>query len=268
MCDAPTWMALVEAAWSLGDRLLYLTSPNLRGDDVAELQTRLSRLGFDCGKVDGIFGHLASVAVASFQANCGLSEDGVFGPQTLRALERVSRQTGDGPGVSALRDREQIARESTATDTPRVAIGIAAEHAHLARLIARGLRRNQVRVITVLTSDAHEQAIAANSFDANFFFGIEIVGDLTSSCTLAHYEVPNYVSESGRELASASATALRRIGINLDPEVVGYQRPILRETKMPAVLCSFRDENLVRDHAPALAEAIAASIWDRFNRPA
>ena len=265
VCDAPTWMALVEASWSLGDRLLYLTSPNLRGDDVAELQTRMSRLGFDCGKVDGIFGPIAADAVASFQANCGLSEDGVFGPQTLRALDRVSRQTGDGPGVAALRDRERIADEAGMAEAPRVAVGVAQDHAHLARLIARGLRKNQVRVITVLTSDAHEHAVAANNFDANVFIGVEAASDLDQACTVAHYEVPNYVSESGRDLANAIAGALSAIGISLEPRVLGYQRPILRETKMPAVLCSIRDEIVIRDHAPAIAEAIAAAILGRFK---
>jgi N-acetylmuramoyl-L-alanine amidase len=34
-CDEGTWLALVEAGWSLGDRLLLLTAPHLRGDDVA-----------------------------------------------------------------------------------------------------------------------------------------------------------------------------------------------------------------------------------------
>ena len=157
-------MALVEASWSLGERLLYLTSPNLRGDDVAELQTRLSRLGFDCGKVDGIFGPIASEAVSSFQANCGLSEDGIFGQQTLLALDRVSRQTGDGPGIAALRDRDQLVRSGDSDEVLRVAIGVPKEFEHLARLIARALRKQQVRVITVLSADVHEQSLAANNF--------------------------------------------------------------------------------------------------------
>ncbi|MHB1090350.1 MAG: peptidoglycan-binding domain-containing protein, partial [Ilumatobacteraceae bacterium] len=55
-CDRNTWAALVEAAWILGSRLLYLTSPHMRGDDVASLQHQLARLGFDCGRVDGILG--------------------------------------------------------------------------------------------------------------------------------------------------------------------------------------------------------------------
>ena len=40
-----TWAALVESGFELGDRLLYLRSPNLRGDDVTELQRTLNRLG-------------------------------------------------------------------------------------------------------------------------------------------------------------------------------------------------------------------------------
>ena len=37
------------------------------GDDVAELQQRLSALGFDSGRVDGIFGDLTSAALGEFQ---------------------------------------------------------------------------------------------------------------------------------------------------------------------------------------------------------
>ena len=97
-CDEQTWTALVEAAWKLGDRLLFLTSPNLRGDDVAELQSRLGRLGFDCGRVDGILGPLTARALEEFQTNCGTAADGVCGPDTVRTLAMMSSQTGHGPG--------------------------------------------------------------------------------------------------------------------------------------------------------------------------
>ena len=62
-CDELTWTALVEAGWTLGDRLLMITAPNLRGEDVAELQRILARLGFNCGRVDGIFGSGALVKI-------------------------------------------------------------------------------------------------------------------------------------------------------------------------------------------------------------
>ena len=56
ICGPETWAALVESGFALGDRLLYQRRPNLRGDDVAELQHRLNGLGFDAGREDGILG--------------------------------------------------------------------------------------------------------------------------------------------------------------------------------------------------------------------
>src|ERR1051326_4553305 len=47
-----TWQELVEAARTLGDRVLYLRSPSYRGDDVRDLQGRLNLLGFDAGRED------------------------------------------------------------------------------------------------------------------------------------------------------------------------------------------------------------------------
>src|SRR6478672_12850389 len=41
VCGPATWAALVESGFALGDRMLYESSPNLRGDDVADLQHRL-----------------------------------------------------------------------------------------------------------------------------------------------------------------------------------------------------------------------------------
>ena len=86
-CDEVTWRALVEATWKLGDRLLVLTSPNLRGDDVVDLQSRLARLGFDSGRIDGIFGPLTAKALADFQSNLGLTDDGAVSYTHLRAHE-------------------------------------------------------------------------------------------------------------------------------------------------------------------------------------
>ncbi|MGZ7087798.1 MAG: peptidoglycan-binding domain-containing protein, partial [Ilumatobacteraceae bacterium] len=83
VCDASTWTALVEAGYRIGDRLLYLRSPMLRGDDVAELQRGLGALGFDAGRVDGILGPTTERALRDFQRNAGLTTDGVCGPEVL-----------------------------------------------------------------------------------------------------------------------------------------------------------------------------------------
>src|SRR5690606_18488289 len=107
-CDEATWLALVEASWRLGDRPLKLVAPNLRGDDVSTLQSQLGRLGFDCGRVDGIFGARTAKALEDFQRNCGLDVDGVCGAATARALDVNSSRTGSGPGVASIRELEQL----------------------------------------------------------------------------------------------------------------------------------------------------------------
>lgn len=84
-----TWSALVDATFQLGDRLLYLKLPYLHGADVATLQGALNVLGFACGEPDGIFGTFTERAVGEFQANVGLRMDGIAGPDTVRAIERL-----------------------------------------------------------------------------------------------------------------------------------------------------------------------------------
>ena len=103
-----TWRTLIEASFSLGDRLLYLTRPMLRGDDVRDLQQRLNRLGFDSGQVDGIFGPDTRAAVVDFQANAGLVDDGTAGPETFDALRRLHRSHQAVP-AAVVRERHLAA---------------------------------------------------------------------------------------------------------------------------------------------------------------
>lgn len=84
-----TWSALVDATFQLGDRLLYLKSPYLHGADVRLLQGALNVLGFACGEPDSILGPYTERAIAEFQANVGLRVDGIAGPDTIRAIERL-----------------------------------------------------------------------------------------------------------------------------------------------------------------------------------
>jgi spore germination protein len=59
------------------------------GDDVAELQAILARLGFSPGPVDGDFGYRTAEAVQQFQARQQLAVDGIVGPATWRALDQA-----------------------------------------------------------------------------------------------------------------------------------------------------------------------------------
>jgi len=84
-----TWAALVDATFTLGDRLLYVRFPYFHGNDVRMLQSALNVLGFACGEPDGIFGAYTERAVREFQANIGQPADGIAGPETVRAVMQL-----------------------------------------------------------------------------------------------------------------------------------------------------------------------------------
>src|SRR6267154_1621740 len=102
-----TWRVLVESSWALGDRILRLEEPNLRGDDVRDLQSRLNALGFAAGKHDGIYGRGTAAALRDFQRNLGISDDGLVGLEALKAFQRLRLVTRTGLGP---RTRERGAR--------------------------------------------------------------------------------------------------------------------------------------------------------------
>jgi len=101
LVDEVTARALEEAQWKLGDRSLNLQEPPLmHGDDVAALQSRLTEMGFDCGRVDGIYGPHTESAVKDFQKSVGGTVDGKCGPATIIALIRLTKiVSGGAPSV-------------------------------------------------------------------------------------------------------------------------------------------------------------------------
>ena len=96
-----TFRRLEEARWSLGDRVLIYTPGHLiHGDDVATLQRKLNDLGFDSGRVDGVFGVNTYRALQEFQKGLGLSPDGICGLEVYKSFERLARAvTGGRPEV-------------------------------------------------------------------------------------------------------------------------------------------------------------------------
>lgn len=103
-----TYQVLRGATYHLGSRpLAYLFSSPIHGDDVFALQDRLTQLGYDAGRPDGLFGARTEQALRNFQRDYGLVVDGICGPATVRALRQLSpRATGGRPVF--LREREQV----------------------------------------------------------------------------------------------------------------------------------------------------------------
>jgi N-acetylmuramoyl-L-alanine amidase len=92
-----TARSLEEARFKLGDRVLSFNSASImRGDDVSNLQDRLIQMGFNCGKVDGVFGVNTERAVKEFQKSVGITSDGKCGPATLISLMRLVKTVSGG----------------------------------------------------------------------------------------------------------------------------------------------------------------------------
>jgi N-acetylmuramoyl-L-alanine amidase len=68
----------------------------MHGDDIAALQSRLTEMGFDCGRVDGIYGPRTELAVKDFQKSVGATVDGKCGPATIIALIRLTKIVSGG----------------------------------------------------------------------------------------------------------------------------------------------------------------------------
>ena len=249
---------MIEANWTLGDRLLTLRRPHLRGDDVSELQTRLARLGFDCGKVDGIFGPLTADALGRFQRNCGLPVDGVCGVDSVRLLERLSLQTGSGPGVTMVREGEAFCTTSLTLDRCRVVVGQFGGLSPVARLVCRQLRSAGALVVPLDEPDALTQAATANAFGADVYIGLATQHE--PGAIVTYYAVPAFESVAGKALAKRLAPALCSRGVVTDATIVGQRLPILRETRMPAVLCRVGGVRHALDRAPAIAAAVADGL--------
>jgi len=109
-----TARSLEEARFKLGDRVLVFNAAALmRGDDVSNLQDRLIQMGFNCGKVDGVYGASTEGAVKEFQKSVGILSDGRCGPATLISLMRLVK-TVSGGAPSALRESVKHSVRSSA----------------------------------------------------------------------------------------------------------------------------------------------------------
>jgi N-acetylmuramoyl-L-alanine amidase len=249
-----TWAALVESGFALGDRLLYERSPNLRGDDVSELQRRLNALGFDAGREDGILGHQTAAALREFQRNTGGSVDGILGPETLRSLSRVGSLTEGS--VAAVREREQLRHPRRLVDH-RVYVAVAPEFQTLGDVLGRALSGTGAQTITDLSGeDDSTIAQRANQFRADLFVGVR-AGD-RSGCRCHYFASGDFRSEGGFRVASAIQSELDSVlGPPEERGPCGRTFALLRETRMAAVVCE-----PVGEHDVAAMGALVAAVAD------
>lgn len=218
--DTHVLQALEETSWELGDRLLYLSRPLLRGDDVVALQQSLALLGFDPGRVDGIFGPLTELGLQEFQHNYGLVPSGTLTRSTLTALRRLVPRDQSRRLVTEVRQRSALIREATSRCV--VVVGDSpALPALRSAIAAYGLD------VLSVAGDDNEIAQSANDQTVGLVIGLRYRVGIDSP-VIHYYESFRFRSLHGYEMAEV-------IAAKLNGDTFGMAGPLLRNTTMTAL---------------------------------
>lgn len=260
VCGTATWRALSEAEFELGGRILYLTRPMTRGDDVAELQHRLGNLGFDPGRTDGILGPDTEEAIAEFQRNVGLVVDHVCGPDTVAALLRIATRGGTS-SVTGLKERERYRDASRDLMGLRIAICSIDEGDPIAGPLGAGLQREGADVAMFASPDGSTLAQSVNGFNADVCVGL-VMTDLPS-CDVAYFGVETYVSPTGQALAELVVRELPAHPDHTPAIAVPMRIPLLRETRAPAIRVKIGPALSMIDSTALIATALQRAV-DRW----
>ena len=288
-----TWAALQAARLSLGDRLLWLATRFFTGDDVAALQERLLELGFDAGRVDGVFGPRTERALKGLQREYGLRSDGVCGPTTLRALKQLGRLVVGG-SPHALRETEVLRRSGAALAGKVVVIdpghggsdrGASAHGLEEAgvvldlaarlegRLSAVGVRASLTRGPDVSPTDA-QRAGYANEARADLLLSLHVdrsPSPRAHGVATYHFGTGNGLTSTvGEQLASLVQREVVARTDLLDCHVHEKTWDLLRLTQMPAVRLELGHVSHPGDAArladPAFRDVVAESLLVAVQR--
>ena len=221
--DSTTWSRLIEAGWHLGQRLLFHTHPNMRGDDVAQLQVELAQLGFNPGQIDGIFGPLLENALCEFQNNLGISPSATLTRETLNELRRMTT-------AASVRNLVNEARDIAGFDHVANGLLVLCGTSPLLEILF-DQTRSAFDVINLGTTPPSEIATHANANNAAVVLSFQ-QNDQFNGIHLHYWASYKAHSRRGEQLASTIATSLSRSPVLPRVEVTGMALPILRETRM------------------------------------
>ncbi len=298
--DRETYRVLDEARWRLGDRILsYSVRHPYVGDDVAGLQQRLTQMGFDCGRADGVFGAHTENALRDFQRNVGLPADGTCGPETFRALRQLER-TVVGGQANELREYERLHHDSPTLAGKFVVIdpghggsdlGARAGELNEAAIAEDIANRIEGR-LTVMGAQAFltrggegvldgddappsdgERAAFANAAEADLLVSLHVDGQSNPSCSgiaTYYYGTPKDRSVLGARLADLiQEEVLARTDL-LDCHTHAKSWELLRSTRMPAVRVEFgyltNPHDAARLGEPAFRDNLAEAVVVAMQR--
>lgn len=252
------------------------------GDSVTQLQNMLLYAGFDPGPIDGIFGPRTQRATMNFQRSAGLVVDGIVGPLTWNALERVS---GVSRGTGPLRGRTIVIDPGHGGPEPGAISYWGDKEKDFTLGIASKLRRylEEQGAVVVMTrygdyspgsdwlprpDELLARVSIANSRGADLFLSIHINAypkDPSVSGVMGFYRAGSWESQQlAKTLATnvAASTGLRYIDNQVGPYYV------LNNTYMPAALMeigfmtNWNDVNLLRQDwfQDAVAKGLARGV--------
>lgn len=236
LIDSQVLLALEETSWDLGDRLLYVSRPLLRGDDVVALQQSLALLGFDPGRVDGIFGLLTESGLREFQHNYGLEPSGALTRATLVALRRLVPRDQSRRLVTEVRQRSALIREATSR---RVVLG--GDSPILASLV-QSISDLGLETFLIEGSDEVVSTVA-NEQTVGLVIGVRQRPGVAEPI-IHYYESFRFRSLHGYEMAE-------RIAADINGDTFGMAGPLLRNTTMTA---------LEIIHGPDIPERLVSAI--------
>jgi len=263
ICDQRTWDALLEAGYRLGDRLLYFGHPMLRGEDVSELQRAMGSLGFNTGKIDGIFGPDTQNAVELFQRNSGLVVDSIFGPNCLSALKKLGNRN-EQQSVAILKERERIISKTQKGELPHIALGDLGGFLALLSESAKTLRESHITTDVIQHYDISEHAKHSNKHNVDLYIGLYPVQKQEKS--ISYYAAKGFESPGGASFTQFLANELTPL-FNDKIDIHGRSEQILRETRMPAVILRIGPTEDLIKIAPQLSLALKKAILTWFSNP-
>lgn len=257
-----TWRALYEAGYRLGDRIIFMRRPMIRGEDVAELQSRLNSLGFDSGKVDGIYGPDTERAVTEFQNNRNLAEDGRVGPEVVTELRLVTR--GEmREGRQAIREREWLRMLPGTMAGARIFLDAECRDHEESRAAwdaaaAAALAIQEAGGVPVMSRSSDTtlpervRARRANRLGSDLIVAFRLSRD--GDDAVFYFASQHSSSRAGEELAKALA-------LTVGGRVEGRASAMLKETRAPAAVLALRtlDEKAGLAAADGLAQFFAGS---------
>lgn len=287
--------AALALAVLLSSPIRAAAAPILRtgsqGDSVRQLQQSLSALGYDPGPQDGDFGPRTLAAVVKLQNSSGLVPDGICGPLTWSAIDRLSQAGVTSRSAGPLRGRLVVIDPGHGGNEPGALSTWGDREKDFTLRIASKVRQYlEAQGATVqltrygdytpggdwgrTVDELAARASLANSNDADIFVSIHnnsYPKDPNTSGVMAFYRSGSAESMSlAKSLATGvnATTGLRFIDVQVGPYYV------LSHTVMPAALVevgfmtNWHDVNLLRQNSfiDDAARGIAAGIVDYLGR--